>query len=252
MPTITLINHATALLQLAGVNILTDPVYSLTLGFYIPRLRKPGIPFNELPRIDIILISHADYDHLNLRTLRGLRRKNQSTIVFPHGLSKYGRRSGFSNVFELNLWDKVETNNLRITCVPAKHSNKRLPWDRKSTLAGGYVIESTNSAVYFAGDTGYGEHFGEIAQRFSIDVALLPVGAYKPYEWFKEIHLNPETAVTAFTDLKAKTLIPIHWGTFKISDEPLGEPPILLKEHAQRAGIQEKVHVLKNGESFSW
>ena len=116
----------------------------------------------------------------------------------------------------------------------------------------GFVIESTNSAVYFAGDTGYGEHFGEIAQRFSIDVALLPVGAYKPYEWFKDTHLNPETAVRAFTALKAKMLVPIHWGTFKISDEPLGEPAVLLQEKARHLALTERVRVLNNGESFRW
>ncbi|MBI3006494.1 MAG: MBL fold metallo-hydrolase [Ignavibacteriales bacterium] len=252
MNSVTLINHATVLIKLFGVNILTDPVYSLTLGYYIPRLRKPGIPFGELPRIDVILISHADYDHLNMRTLRRLRLKNQSTTVFPRGLSKYGRRTGFRNVVELETWEEAETNTVRITCVPAKHFNKRLPWDRGKTLASGYVVEQNNSTVYFAGDTGYGDHFGAIAERFAVDIAVLPVGAYKPREWFKEVHLNPETSIQAFVDLRAKTMIPIHWGTFKISDEPLHEPPLLLRNEAERRGIGDKVRVLRNGETFQW
>ncbi len=252
MNSVTFINHATVLIQLGGVHVLTDPVYSWTLGFYIPRLAKPGIPIDELPPIDIILISHADYDHLNLKTLRRLRKKKQSTIVFPEGLSKYGRRTGFENFLEMKLWEKSEIHNLTVTCVPAKHTNKRLPWDRKRTLASGYVVESNGAAIYFAGDTGYDVHFGLIAERFSIDVALLPIGAYKPYEWFRLLHLKPETALKAFIDLKAKTMIPIHWGTFKISDEPLDEPPALLREQSQLLGLSERVKILNNGESFQW
>jgi L-ascorbate metabolism protein UlaG (beta-lactamase superfamily) len=114
----------------------------------------------------------------------------------------------------------------------------------------GYVIQSDDSTVYFSGDTGYGEFFKEIGTRFSIDLALLPIGAYKPYDWFKEIHLNPYSALQAFLDLKAKHLIPIHWGTFKISDEPIKEPPILLMQEAERRRVNERIHVLDNGESF--
>ncbi|MBI4428654.1 MAG: MBL fold metallo-hydrolase [Ignavibacteriales bacterium] len=252
MNSLTFINHATVLIQLGGVNVLTDPVYSWTLGYYIPRLRMPGVAFGELPHIDVILVSHADYDHLNLRTLRRLRRRNQSMIFFPRGLSKYGTRTGFKDVVELDFWQSVEIRNLRVTCVPAKHFNKRLPWDRKKTLAGGYVVQTNASTVYFAGDTGYDDHFRQIAERFSIDVALLPVGAYKPHKWFKDIHLNPASAVQAFVDLKAKSLVPIHWGTFKISDEPLNEPPVLLHQAVNRLGLAEKLHVLKNGETFRW
>ena len=252
MHSLTLINHATVLLRVCGVSVLTDPVFSWTLGYYIPRLRKPGIALGDLPPIDLILISHADYDHLNLKSLRRLRRRHQPRIVLPYGLAKYGRRTGFKNVAEMKLWNSVEESGLRITCVPAKHSNKRLPWDRKTTLACCYVIEAGGTVVYFAGDTGYGEHFKEIAGRFSIDIALLPIGAYKPREWFKEIHLHPDTALRAFGDLRARILIPIHWGTFKISDEPMNEPPDILSRSARQSGLEKQVCILQNGEMYEW
>jgi L-ascorbate metabolism protein UlaG (beta-lactamase superfamily) len=244
---ITLINHATVLIQIDDVNIITDPIYSRSVGWIAPRMQKPGIPFDDLPRIDYILISHNDYDHLSIRTLRMLRRRNQSTVLVPIGDAKYARKAGFSSVVEMNLWQTFACSPLRITCVPAKHKSNRMPLQRIKQLCCGFVVEN-HEAVYFAGDTGYGIHFKEISSRFSIKAALLPIGAYKPYEWFREIHLNPQTAVKAFLDLNAEVLIPIHWGTFKISDEPLNEPPVLILEEAARCGVTNKVRLLKNGE----
>jgi L-ascorbate metabolism protein UlaG (beta-lactamase superfamily) len=244
---ITLINHATVLIQVDDVNIITDPIYSRSVGWIAPRMQKPGIPFDDLPRIDYILISHNDYDHLNIRTLRRLCRRNQSMVFVPFGNAKYARKAGFSSVVEMNLWQTFECDHVRITSVPAKHKSNRMPLQRIKQLCCGYVIEKNDSVLYFAGDTGYGEHFKDISSRFSIKAALLPIGAYKPHKWFREIHLNPQTAIKAFLDLKAEVLIPIHWGTFKISDEPLKEPPVLLLEEATRCGVTEKICVLKNG-----
>lgn len=244
---ITFINHATVLIQIDGVNIITDPIYSRSVGWIAPRMQKPGIPFDELPRIDQILISHNDFDHLNMQTLRKLRRRYQSTVFVPSGDAKYARKVGFTTVFEMNLWETFERDGTRITCVPAKHKSNRLPFQRSKQLCCGYVIEKNGIAMYFAGDTGYGEHFKEISSRFSLNVALLPIGAYKPHNWFREIHLSPQTALQAFLDLKAEILIPIHWGTFKISDEPLREPPALLLEEAKRDGVIHKIRVLENG-----
>lgn len=118
--TITLINHATVLIQLDGVNILTDPIYSNTISFFIPRLKRPGIPFRDLPPIHLLLISHNDYDHLNLRTLRRLRRKHQSTIIVPQGLARYAARTGFKNIIGMNWWEELKFESVEITCVPAK------------------------------------------------------------------------------------------------------------------------------------
>jgi len=244
---ITFINHASVLISIDGSHIITDPNYNRSVGWVAPRMQKPGIPFNDLPRIDQILISHSDYDHLSMRTLRRLRRRNQSTVLVPHGDAKYARKAGFETICEMNLWQTYECNHTRITCVPAKHKSNRALFQRIKQMCCGYVIENHDTVVFFAGDTGYGGHFKEIASRFSIKAALLPIGAYKPHNWFRELHLNPETAVQAFLDLKAEILIPIHWGTFKISDEPLREPPILLLEQASRHGVTDKIHILKNG-----
>lgn len=247
---ITFINHATVLVQLDGINILTDPVYSRTVSFFLFRFKPPGLPFEQLPPPHHILISHNHYDHLNLKTLRRLRRAHTPSIIFPRGIAKYGRRTGFSAISELDWWDTFETERLKITCVPAKHFSGRMLWDYNRSLACGYVIQTPRATVYYAGDTAYSDFFKEIAERFSIDVALLPIGAYKPYKWFKDIHMSPERALQAFLDLKAKHLIPIHWGTFKISDEPMAEPPVLLRKEAERLGVEHQVHILDNGEAF--
>ncbi len=246
-----MINHATVLIQLDGVNILTDPIYSYSISFFIPRLKTPGIPFRELPKIDLILISHSDYDHLNLRTLRRLSHREETNVIVPNGLASYARRTGFKNITELNLWDTADLGNIHITCTPAKHSGRRGIFNKRISLACGYVIHSTNQSIYFAGDTGYDSFFTELANKFSLDVALLPIGAYKPYEWFKNRHLHPRTAMQAFQDLRAKHLIPMHWGTFKISDEPMSQPPVLLAQEAERLGLADRVHILRNGDSFS-
>ncbi len=249
---ITLVNHATVLIQLDGVNILTDPVYSNTISFFIPRLRKPGIPFDDLPPIHLILVSHSDYDHLNLRTLRRLRKRHRASIVVPNGLANYARRTGFEKVIEMNWWDEKAPDDILVTSVPAQHSGTRMLVDRGKSLACGYVLQSKSSSVYFAGDTGYGGFLKEIGAKFSLDVALLPIGSYKPYEWFKDIHLSPQSAVQAFLDLQAKNLVPIHWGTFKISDEPMSEPPILIAQEAEKAGVRERIHILENGGRFEF
>jgi len=249
---ITSINHATVLIEIGGTTIITDPVYSMTVGFIIPRLKKPGIAFDHLPRIDIILISHNHHDHLNLRTLRRFRRKHASMVCLPKGLEHYARKTGYTDVVGMDRWEKYERYGVRITAVPAKHAGRRNLWEKSGSPYLGFVTESNGETVYFAGDTGYGEHFGEIKKRLAIDVALLPIGAYKPHEWFKNIHLNPRTAIQAFLDLGAKHLMPIHWGTFKISDEPMREPPTLLWKEALRLGIADRIHVVENGESFSF
>ncbi|MCX6133243.1 MAG: MBL fold metallo-hydrolase [Ignavibacteriales bacterium] len=247
---ITLINHATVLIQLGGVNILTDPIYSWTVSYMFPRLQRAGIPLKDLPPIDYILVSHSDYDHLNMKTLRRLRRRGASTLILPKGIGSYGERAGFPNVIEMSRWENFEDDRVKITCVPAKHVSKRKPGDATTNACAGFVVEINKRSVYFAGDTAYAEFFPEIGSRHELDVALLPIGAYKPEKWFKNLHLHPVTALQAFQDLRAKHLVPFHWGTFWISDEPMEEPPQKLREEAHRLNLEDKVHVLRNGESF--
>jgi len=247
---VTVINHASVLIQLDGVNVLTDPIYSRTVSFLFPRLQRPGIALEDLPPIDAVLVSHSDYDHLNLKTLKQISRRHAAPIVLPAGLGPYGQSAGFINVVEMTAWQTIEHGRTSITCVPAKHLSKRRPGDPTSNACVGYVIQAGGHTVYFAGDTAYDGFFAEIGSRFSIDVALLPIGAYKPERWFKNLHLHPSTALQAFLDLKARLLVPIHWGTFWISDEPMAEPPHLLREEASRRGCAGAVHVLRNGEAL--
>jgi L-ascorbate metabolism protein UlaG (beta-lactamase superfamily) len=249
---ITLINHATVLIQLGGINILTDPIYSWTISYMFPRMQKAGIPLRDLPHIDHVLVSHSDYDHLNMKTLRRLRRRGGSTIILPKGIGSYGHRAGFPRVIEMNYWETFEDGGVKITSVPAKHVSKRKPVAADTNACAGFVVEADNRSVYFAGDTAYAEFFKEIGSRYKIDVALLPIGAYKPEKWFKNLHLHPVTALQAFQDLRARHLVPIHWGTFWISDEPMEEPPQKLRAEAQRCSVQDGVHILRNGESFQF
>jgi len=249
---ITFINHATVLIQLGDLSILTDPNYARTISFVFPRLQKPGVAFCDLPSIDCILVSHNDYDHLNVKTLRRLARRSASAIVLPRGLGSYGRRAGFRDIVEMSWWEELKRGSLRITCIPTRHVSKRRPRDRNSLACCGYVVQAESCTVYFAGDTGYDDFFQELGRCYTIDVALLPIGAYKPHDWFKDVHLNPASTVQAFLDLRAKHLIPIHWGTFWISDEPMAEPPILLQQEAERRGVQSKVHILRNGGHFAF
>ncbi len=244
---ITFINHATVLIQLGDINIITDPIYSKTVSFILPRLKPVGIPFDELPHIHFVLISHNHYDHLNLRTLRRICRKFDPIIIVPKGVASYGRRTGFKEVNEMNWGEEKIFGGLKISCVRAKHFSGRKLWDRNKSVFCGYVIEANGKTVYFAGDSGYSDFFKKVGEQFSIDVALLPIGAYRPRQWFKAIHMNPEEAVQTFLDVKAKHFVPIHWGTFKISDEPMSEPPILLKQAAEHYGVMERVHILENG-----
>jgi N-acyl-phosphatidylethanolamine-hydrolysing phospholipase D len=247
---ITFINHATVLIRIGSANFLTDPVYTNTVSYILPHLKPAGVPFHHLPPIDGVLISHNHYDHLNLKTLRRLSEKKPPMIVVTRGNVKYARRAGFTNIVELNWWERCKYNGIVITCVPAKHTSGRGAFDMNKTVYGGYVLESTQHTVYFAGDTAYDGFFKILAEKFSIDAALLPIGAYRPRSWFKHIHMCPEEAVKAFLDLKARYLIPIHWGTFKISDEPMDEPPRLILEESQRMNISDRLFLLDNGRVF--
>ena len=247
---ITFINHATVLLELDGKNILTDPVFCFAISYWIPRLRRAGLKLEELPPIDAILLSHNHYDHLNFKSLRALQRRFDPEIVVPQGDGRYARKLGFRHIHEMRWWESISVTGLTVHAVPARHTGGRLPWNKERSLCCGYVVETKNTSVYFAGDTAYDSFFTDIAKKFHLDVALLPIGAYKPHAWFEHIHLNPATAFRAFKETKAKHLIPVHWGTFKISDEPMDEPPRLLLKEASKSVVSNAVHILQNGESF--
>ena len=222
---VTLINHATTLIQIDGLNLLTDPIWSercSPVTFAGPRRhRPPGIRFEDLPKIDAVLVSHNHYDHLDTPTLRRLR----APIITPLGNDRLLRRHGIKEVTPLDWWIGTPIGRASITVVPAQHFSARGLSDRNANLWGGFVIRSASGTVFFAGDTGWGWHFAEVAKRFApIRLAIFPIGAYEPRWFMKPAHINPAEAVDAHLTMKAGTSIPMHYGTFELSDEGELEP----------------------------
>jgi L-ascorbate metabolism protein UlaG (beta-lactamase superfamily) len=241
---VTYVGHATTLIQLGGVRVLTDPVYAERL--VVPkRLVAPGIPIEALPPLDIVLVSHGHYDHLDVPTHHRL--PNGTIAVVAENLGDLVAPCGYARVVELPWGRSFEHRGIRITALPVKHWGTRnlLPDSRGYT---GFLLESAAGAVFFPGDTAYFPGFRDYGSRFAIDVALLPIGAYSPPS-FRNVHMNPEDAFQAFVDLRARWMVPIHWGTFTISLEPVDEPVRWLADIAAGAGVADRVAILRHGES---
>lgn len=227
---VTFVNHSTLLIQMDGINILTDPIWSdrcSPVSFAGPkRHRPPGIRFDELPKIDIVLVSHNHYDHLDLPTLRALQSRFHPRILTPLGNAALMARHGVTGATDLDWWNDVDiTPGMRVTLVPAQHFCARALSDRDATLWGGFVISGRAGNVYFAGDTGWGDHFAEIAKRFPpIRFACLPIGAYLPRWFMKPAHINPAEAVEAHEVLGAATSMAMHYGTFNLGDDGEMQP----------------------------
>ncbi|MGH3647306.1 MAG: MBL fold metallo-hydrolase [Micromonosporaceae bacterium] len=220
---VTWAGHASYVLRVGGLTVLTDPVWSRKIPGVPPRLTPVGVPWEALPRIDAVLISHNHYDHLDAPTIRRLPR--DTPCLVPGGLGRWFRRLGFTAVTELDWWESVTLDGVEFGFVPAHHWSRRGLVDACRTLWGGWVVRAEAGTVYFAGDTAYGHWFGEIARRHpDIDLALLPVGAYEPRWFMKPVHMNPEEAVRACADLGSPRMATMHWGTFALSREPLLAP----------------------------
>lgn len=246
---ITWIGHASFLLRLAGLYIATDPVFSERIQGVIPRLTPPGVVPESLPPIDVVLVSHNHYDHLDLPSLK--RIGPEALFIVPLGNGATLKRAGLPKVIELDWWETHREGALEVTLVPARHWSMRAPWDRNDGLWGGFVIRGPEGAAYHSGDTALFDGFREIAARCgAIDWAMLPVGAYEP-RWFMEPqHMNPDDALDAFERLGARTMVAMHWGTFILTDEPAQEPPARTREgFAARGWAPERLWVMDVGET---
>ena len=203
---------------------MTDPIYSdrcSPFSFAGPkRLRPPGVHFEDLPDIKIVLISHNHYDHLDKETIKRLNKSYDLQFVVPLGLSQLLRKWGCQNVQEVDWWDEIEINNLKIRAIPANHFSSRGLLDRDKTLWCGYQIQNVSFNIYFVGDTGYSDIFDVIAEKLNEpDISLIPIGAYKP-EWFMSpIHISPAQAVKIHQTIKSKKSIAMHFGTFPLADD---------------------------------
>jgi L-ascorbate metabolism protein UlaG (beta-lactamase superfamily) len=246
----TLVNHSTVLLQHRGCNILTDPIWSnraSPVSWTGPhRRRAPGVSWDDLPPIDIVLISHNHYDHLDLPTLRRLAARKDSTFIVPARMGRLLRSNHLGPLHELDWGESARLGGLRIHGVPALHFSARWMFDRNRMLWCGYMIEWGNDFVYFAGDTAFGNHFARIREVFGPPrLALLPIGAYEPRWFMSRVHMAPGQAVNAHRILGARTSIAIHHGTFQLGDEGLDTP----RDHLLACAAGEPVMVLRNGES---
>jgi L-ascorbate metabolism protein UlaG (beta-lactamase superfamily) len=235
---VTFVNHATVLIQMDGLNVLTDPIWSeraSPVRFAGPRRRRPpGIRFEDLPPIDLVIVSHNHYDHMDAPTLRRLAAAHRPRIAAGLGNGALLAREGIAGAVELDWWQGIPVSaaggaEMRLTAVPAQHFSQRGLGDRDRTLWTGYVLSGPAGAVYFAGDTGFGPHFRQVRERFgAVRLALLPIGAYRP-EWFMSgVHVSPDGALEAHRVLGAGTSAAIHFGTFELADDGEAEPPARL------------------------
>jgi len=244
---VTWLGHASFLVQLDGVSLLLDPALRDEIFGGIDRNVPPGLTFEQLPRIDAALVSHSHYDHLDLGTLERVK----APVVAGLGLKEFFEDEGLPAT-ELAWWETTEVKGVKVTFVPAQHWSRRGPFDMNRTLWGGFVIEGSTATVFHSGDTAYFEGFRAIGERFPhLDLALLPVGAYDPGWFMKKQHMDPEQALQAFLDLGARTFVAMHWGTFKLADEPLDEPPARVEAERARLGLDPaRVRVLAVGETL--
>jgi len=247
-PSITWIGHSTFLLQLNGLNILTDSVWAKRQGVQ-KRQTEPGILLEDLPEIDAVVISHSHYDHLDFGTIRRL--KGNPTFYVPHGLKKAFVRRGYQHTYEANWWDSFQAGEVTLSFVPAQHWTRRTLFDTNTSHWGGWVLQNEKTSFYFVGDTGYFRGFQEIAEKFKLQYVLMPIGAYEP-EWFmSDSHINPEDAVRAFLELSGEFFIPMHYGAYRLADDTGPEALERLNQEWERQQLpEEQLKIIRIGETL--
>ena len=256
--TVTWVGHSTLLIQLDGVNLLTDPHWSdraSPFSFAGPRrVTPPGLRFEDLPPIHLVLISHDHYDHLDVATVARLAEVHRPLFLVPLGLKAWLADLGITTVEELDWWESRSINGLTLTCLPAQHFSSRTFWDRNRRLWSGWAVGGRQKRFFFAGDTGYYDAFKEIGRRLGpFDLAAIPIGAYLPAEIMKSGHTTPEEALQLFEDVRGRRFLGVHWGTFDLAEEPIEEPPKRVEAEARRRGMDpDRLFLLKHGETRAW
>ena len=244
---VTWIGHASFFLQFADHSVIVDPNWASWHG-PVKRQRQPGLRLEEVPEVDLVLVTHAHFDHLHKPSLRILQAKEG--IVVPKGSGRSVKRLGFPAVHEVQVWDSLRFDQLEVIHTPSHHWGARFLHDTHRDY-GGYLVRAGGKSVFHCGDSAYFDGFKEIGKRLEIDVALMPIGAYESPSG-RDVHMNPEEAVRAFADLGAKVLIPMHYATFPLGNEPHDEPLDRLLLEADRLGISEQVLILEEGVGIEW
>lgn len=239
---LTWIGHASFLIQFTDLNVLIDPNFANWL-FLLKRLKRTGLKIRDLPPIDLVLLTHAHFDHFHKPTLRRL--PYPKIGIMPRGVGDLAQNLGFARIIELDWWESFWQRNWKVTFTPSQHWGARTLHDHHRGY-GGFVLEHQGRRIYHAGDTAYFDGFKDIGRHLYPEIALLPIGAYHP-ESFRRVHMGPDEAVRAFRDLRAHWLVPMHYGAFKLSFEELDEPPRWLREIAARESLTQKVRMLDEG-----
>lgn len=253
---VTFINHATTLVQTPQMNFLLDPVFSYRVSPFKwigpARVKPPGIDFKDLPKIDVVMISHNHYDHMDEATLKDLDQTFHPLFIVPLGNKTLMNHFGITNVIEMDWWQMIHYKQANISFLPARHNARRGLFDFDRSLWGSYGIEVAKKRIYFAGDTGYADHFKAIRKRWGRpDFSLIPIGAYQPRQILKFYHLNPQDAVKVHLDLDSRVSMGVHWGAFQLSAESYLQPIEDLNMARKHANVEEKAFfVAKEGKPF--
>ncbi len=255
-PSVTWLGHATFIIRIAGKTILTDPFLGDTAGPYgigPKRFVPSAMTVDELPNLDVIVVSHNHYDHLDAKTIESYRYKDTTQVIVPLGLGEFFTRRGYPRVLEQDWWQSWTSDGLTITTLPAVHFSGRGLFDRNKTLWASFAIESPTEKIWFSGDTANGPVFKEIGQRCGpFDLALVAIGAYEPRPIMRSVHASPEEAIDIAREIGAKRAVGMHWGTIRLTQEDPFEPPDRFRQAAAEKGFgTDNAWILRIGETRS-
>ncbi|MCI0182090.1 MAG: MBL fold metallo-hydrolase [Acidibacillus sp.] len=241
------IGHSTVLIEVDGTRFITDPIVS-NRALVVRRKRPAGYQLEDLSNIDFVLLSHAHWDHLDRATLRKIARRSKASVICPNGHLSLLKNMGFTHVYELGKTDHLTQGDFIFSLTPVNHRGKR--WLERYRSSAGLFVKGSTHSFWFAGDTGYRNDFVSGMQGVHPDVALIPIGAYEPREWFHMMHMDPKDGLQTFIDVQAKYMLPIHWGAFKLTREEIHEPPLVLRSLVvDNAELEQRIWWLEPGQS---